>query len=85
MTNTIAVLRDFLVNQSIQPIDADELDRSTDLLEEGVLDSLSLMVLVDFLSERYSIAFDADEVIPRNFQSLEAIATLVDGKVEGKG
>lgn len=85
MTNTIAVLRDFLVHQSIQPIDADELDRSTDLLEEGVLDSLSLMVLVDFLSERYSIAFDADEVIPRNFQSLEVIARLVDGKVEGKG
>lgn len=85
MANTIAALRDFLVNHSNQPIDADQLDRSRDLLEEGVLDSLSLMVLVDFLSEHYSIEFDADEVIPRNFKSLEAIATLVDGKVEGKG
>jgi acyl carrier protein len=85
MANTIAVLRDFLVNHSNQPIDADELDGSSDLLEEGVLDSLSLMVLVEFLTERYSIEFDADEVIPRNFKSLEAIATLVDGKVEGKG
>jgi acyl carrier protein len=85
MTNTIAVLRDFLVNDSNQPVDEAELDRSSDLLEEGILDSLSLMVLVDFLSERYSIEFDADEVIPRNFKSLEAIATLVDGKVEGRG
>ena len=50
MTNTIAVLRDFLLNNSNQPVDADELDRSSDLLEEGVLDSLSLMVLVNFLS-----------------------------------
>lgn len=85
MANTIAVLRDFLVNQSNQPIDADELASSSDLLEEGLLDSLSLMVLVEFLTERYSIEFDADEVTPRNFKSLETIATLVDGKVEGKG
>lgn len=85
MANTIAVVHDFLVNHSNQPIDADELEGSSDLLEEGVLDSLGLMVLVEFLTERYSIEFDADEVIPRNFKSLEAIATLVDGKVEGKG
>ncbi len=85
MADTIAVVRDFLINHSNQPIDPDELDGSRDLLEEGVLDSLSLMVLVEFLSERYSIEFDADEVIPRNFKSLEAIATLVDGKVEGRG
>jgi acyl carrier protein len=85
VANTVAVVRDFLVNHSNQPVDADELDRSSDLLEEGVLDSLSLMVLVEFLTERYSIEFDADEVTPTNFASLEAIATLVDGKVEGKG
>lgn len=85
MANTIAVLRDFLVNHSNQPIDADELDRSSDLLDEGVLDSLSLMVLVDFLTERYSIEFDADEVTPSNFKSLESIASLVDRKVEGRG
>jgi acyl carrier protein len=85
MADTIAVLRDFLVNHSNQPIDADELDGSSDLLEEGVLDSLSLMVLVEFLSERYSIEFESEEVIPRNFKSLEAIAMLVDRKVEGRG
>lgn len=84
MSNTPAAIRDFLVNHSNQPIDADELDRSRDLLEEGLLDSLSLMVLVDFLSDRYAIAFDADEVIPRNFMSVEVIATLVDAKLEGK-
>jgi acyl carrier protein len=85
LTDTIAVLRDFLVNHSNQPVDGDELDRSSDLLEEGVLDSLSLMVLVDYLSERYSIEFDASEVIPQHFRSLEAIANLVDTKVEGRG
>ena len=84
MANTIAVLRDFLVNHSNQPIVADDLDGSSDLLEEGILDSLSLMVLVDFLSEHYSVEFEADEIIPRNFKSLETIATLVDEKLEGR-
>lgn len=85
MANTIAVIRDFLVNQSNQPIDADELAGSSDLLEEGVLDSLGLMVLIEFLRDRYSIEFEAEEVIPKNFKSLATIAILVDEKLEGKG
>jgi acyl carrier protein len=85
MTNTAAVVRNFLVNDSNQPIDEDELDRSSDLLEEGVLDSLSLMVLVEFLSARYEIAFEPEEVIPQNFMSVEAIADLVDRKLRRKG
>ena len=83
MADTIAVIRDFLVNH--QPIDEDELDSSSHLLDEGVLDSLGLMVLVDFLSEHYSMEFEPEEIIPKNFKSLETIAALVDGKLEGTG
>ena len=68
MTNTIAVLRDFLVNDSNQPVDAAELDRSSDLLEEGILDSLSLMVLVDFLSRALLHRVRRRRGDPREFQ-----------------
>ena len=85
MSNTIAILRDFLVNHSNQPIDEAELDDSSDLLGDGVLDSLSLMNLVDFLSERFSVEFEANEIVPSNFKSLATIATLVDSKLEGNG
>jgi hypothetical protein len=43
------------------------------------------MVLVEFLSARYEIAFEPEEVIPQNFMSVEAIADLVDRKLRIRG
>jgi acyl carrier protein len=84
MSDTISVIREFLIN-SDQPIDAVELDRSDDLLEDGVLDSLGLMVVVQFLTERYSVEFEPNEIVPENFKTVEAMAALVDGKLQLRG
>ena len=84
-SDAVSVIRDFLVTRSSRPVDAAELDGSRDLLEDGVIDSLSLMVLVDFLGERYGLEFEPDEIVPENFKSLETIAALVDGKLRRTG
>ncbi len=83
-SDAVAVIRDFLASRSSHSVDAVELDRSRDLLEDGVIDSLGLMVLIDFLSERYELEFEPDEIVPENFKTLGAIATLVDDKVQRK-
>ena len=58
---------------------------SRDLLEEGVIDSLALMELVEFLRQRFSVEFAPNEVVSQNFKTLDTIGTLVDRKLEGKG
>jgi acyl carrier protein len=83
--DTISVIREFLISGSTQPIDATDLDGSHHLLEDGIIDSLGLMVLVQFLTEHYSLEFQTDEIVPENFKSIEAMAALVNDKLTPRG
>lgn len=53
------------------------------LLEQGVLDSLGLMRVLEFLRDEYHLTIDDEEVVPENFQSINAIATFVDKRRPG--
>lgn len=50
---------------------------SASLVDEGLLDSLSLVTVIGELSVEYGIAIPYNEVIPENFNSLDAIVKLV--------
>lgn len=50
---------------------------SNDFIEDGLLDSFDVVTLVTDLEEKYDILIDALEIVPENFKSVEAIATLV--------
>jgi len=54
------------------------------LLEAGVLDSLGVMQLVTFLEERFKIKVSEDDMMPDNFDSLDAIAGFVDREGSGR-
>ncbi len=49
----------------------------TDLLDEGLLDSLLLVDLIFHLEERYGVSLGGDQVSPGNFRSVRTIAGLV--------
>ena len=53
-------------------------NEDVDLLEEGILDSLVIMMLVSQLEEAYSFYIDPDDILPENFASVEAIWELVN-------
>jgi len=55
---------------------------SSALLEEGVLDSLGILELVDYLQAEFGVEIEDDDLMPENFASIEAIATFVDTKSE---
>ena len=59
-----------------------EYDFSQDLnfIEEGMLDSLDMVTLVNGLDEKFSISIDGDDIIPENFSSLELIVNLLKKK-----
>ena len=60
------------------------LDDASSLLEEGVLDSLGILELVEYLQEELGVAIEDEELVPENFQSIHAIASFVDSKLEAK-
>ena len=62
-----------------------KLEDSSHLLEEGVLDSLGVLELVNFLQDEHGIPIEDEELVPENFASIDAIAAFVDAKVAAKG
>ena len=50
------------------------------LIENGVMTSLQTVELVTFLEDEFGITVEDDEFDEENFGSVDAIATLVEGK-----
>lgn len=60
----------------------------TDLLiDQGIIDSMGIIVLLGFLEEKFAVTIEGDELLPENFSTLAAISTLVDKKngIAGEG
>ena len=47
------------------------------LLESGILDSLGVLELANFIGERYSLTLEDDDLTPENFGSIDAVARLL--------
>ena len=60
--------------------DDNRIGQDTDFLENGILDSTSVLELVGFLEEKFGIRVEDDEVVPDNLNSLEKIALYISKK-----
>lgn len=50
------------------------------LLESGVIDSMAMVDLITHLEKTYSISVDEDDMVPENFDSVDAITAYVTSK-----
>lgn len=57
-----------------------DISTSDDLIDSGLMDSLALMRLIQYLEETYDVTFDGMDVVPDNFQSVDAMADLLEKK-----
>ena len=69
-------LRGFVVKELLDGRDTG-LDEHTPLLAWGVLDSLSVNVLVSFTNERFGIEVPQSEVTPQNLKDLDSYVSLL--------
>jgi acyl carrier protein len=80
------VINDYLSAEVVQDAALLPLGNATSLLETGVLDSLGLLRLVVFIQERFGITVDDVDLIPENFESVDAICAYLRARVgEGAG
>ena len=83
LTPTEAAVRQFLVEDVFYDKDLKDLGPDDSLLAKGLLDSLAILKTVTFCEEQFGIAIPDEEVLPDHFESVRAIAKLVD-RVRGK-
>lgn len=80
MADTKDTLKEYIVGEFIPDGDV-EIDDTTNLLEEEVIDSLGIFTLVSFIESKFNVSIEAEEVNLENFETLGNISKLVDSKL----
>jgi len=57
---------------------AKELETINDIIEGGYLDSFELMALIASLSEGFNVDITVDEIMPENFNSVDAMVNMIE-------
>jgi acyl carrier protein len=74
---TRARVRQFIVDELLED------RRAGDPLAEELLDSLAIEQLVSFLEQEFNVVIVDEDMVAENFESLGAVASLVDRKSRG--
>ena len=71
-------VRNYLKEASLSS--SDSIKDDTLIFDTGVLDSMGLLFLIEFLNEQYSITVEDEELLPNNFESFNNITAFVKNK-----
>ena len=61
------------------------LDPEVDLLEANILDSFSIVQLVVFIQEQFSVELEAEDLTRANLATLSSIVALIDKRKAAAG
>ena len=79
-----AVINDYISRELVRDPALLPLKNATSLLETGILDSLGLLTLVVFIRDRFGIAIDDADLVPENFDSVDAISAYLRSRDGGR-
>ena len=69
MTELIEILRELH--------DDVDFETETGLVENGILNSLDIVTLITEINDRFDVMIPAEEIMPENFDSAEALWALI--------
>lgn len=76
------MLREYLIREMYEQGFTGEIGYDTPLVEHGILDSLAILTLIDFLDTEFNIVPDENELYPENFESIEIINKFIIKKLK---
>jgi len=80
VADTKSKIREFIEENFLFGSD-EAVEDDTSLLEQGLVDSTSILEIVGFIEEQWSVSVADEELIPENFDSIAALSTFLDGKL----
>lgn len=54
-----------------------DFEAETNLVDDGILDSLDIVSLISQIDDVFDVVIPAEEIIPENFNSAEALYALI--------
>jgi acyl carrier protein len=81
MENSIQYkIRNFIVENFLFGDDKG-LENDTSFLEEGIIDSVGILELVEFIDNEFHITIADDELLPENLDSIKNISKFIGTKI----
>ena len=78
--SVVEVLRHHILEELLPDESSDVLTAETPLFEEGILDSVAALTIIEFIEDRFGVALEPHELSLDTFGSVTAIAALVQEK-----
>jgi acyl carrier protein len=76
----IDIIRDFLIKDILPDTDKIDLGFEDSLIETGIIDSLAIVKIIAFLEDEFKIKVYDEDILPENFESINAMNLFVDAK-----
>lgn len=75
-------MRDTILDLLGEIAEGIDFDTCTTLIDDGLLSSLDIIQLIGALNDEFDISIPATEIIPDNFNSVDAMAAMVQRLAE---
>lgn len=80
MSNMDTEIREFVKENYILTGEVTDLDADQSLTDLGIIDSIGVFALVDFIEQSYGVVVADDEMTPENLDSINRIVAFVTKK-----
>jgi acyl carrier protein len=77
--NPLQVIRDFILKKAPAP-KRKTLKDDTPLLGSGIIDSLAMLDVLEFLEKSFAMTISDEELTPENFGSIRCLVSFVESK-----
>lgn len=74
-------VRQFVIDNFVLTAGNGEFSSTDSFLETGLLDSMGILNLVEFVREKYSIAIADEELVPEHWDSVHQVVGFVQNKL----
>jgi acyl carrier protein len=76
------LIKNFIAQNLLYSADGFSYSDDASFLQEGIVDSLGVMQLVEFVGKEFKVTVDQQEVTPDNFDSIAKLSHFVRQKLQ---
>jgi acyl carrier protein len=74
-------VRQFIIDNFVFENSNGGFSNEDSFLETGLVDSMSIMTLVEFVKEKYAISIEDEELVPDHWDSVSRIASFIQSRL----
>ena len=71
-------LRDFILKELAWDRSIDKLSDNYPLLDDGIVDSLGMLKLLEFIESRFAVELSDDDLVPENFENIDCMVQIIE-------